>query len=49
VRAGDEVGESLEILLLIALPLAWGLATEYVFERLRRRRRPSTIEDSRDE
>jgi hypothetical protein len=28
----------LAIFLMIALPLAWGLGAEYVFERLRRRR-----------
>ena len=28
----------LKILLYIALPLGWGLAVEFVFERLRRRR-----------
>ncbi len=29
----------LQIASLIVLPLAWGLAVEYVFERLRRKRR----------
>lgn len=32
------MNKTLEILLLIALPLVWGLLVEWVFEQLRRRR-----------
>ncbi len=34
-----------EILLCIALPLGWGLAVEFVFERLRRRRASRGMKD----
>ena len=35
----QQLDKPLAIFLMIALPLVWGLAAEYVFERLRRRRR----------
>ena len=28
----------LQVLLLVILPIVWGLAVEFIFERLRRRR-----------
>jgi hypothetical protein len=31
------VPKVIEILLLIAMPLGWGLGVEFIFERLRRR------------
>ncbi len=41
-----DLGTPLAIFLMIALPLAWGLGVEYVFERLRRRKiSPTDPED----
>ena len=35
----------MDILLYIALPLVWGLAVEFVFERLRRHRARRKMKD----
>lgn len=35
----------LEILALVLVPLAWGLFVDFVFERLRRRRKPRPSSD----
>jgi hypothetical protein len=34
----EQLDRPLALLLIVAVPLAWGLGTEYVFELLRRRR-----------
>lgn len=45
-RIVTNLGRPLAIFLMVALPLAWGLGVEYVFELLRRRKvRVTDLED----
>ena len=35
----EQLDRPLALFLIVAVPLAWGLGTEYIFELMRRRRR----------